>query len=205
MTGSWIPLAVAAVAGAIVFVIGRWDKLIEKGREFQKSLAESLGNGKLEWQDFAAVATKFIMAPVDAIIVFVEWIGRLIGWCRAAHAWLQDVLDGIGLVKGANARAAAIEADGSIYLQGFASGGFPSEGQLFFANEAGPEMVGTMGGRTAVANNDQIVEGIRQGVYDAVSAAMAQNNSDDRPIRVFLDSREIKAGQTRVNRAWGVG
>lgn len=205
MTGSWIPLAVAAVAGAIVFVIGKWDKLIEKGREFQKSLADSLGNGKLEWKDFAAVATKFIMAPVDAIIVFVEWIGRLIGWCRAAHAWLQDVLDGIGLVKGANARAAAIEADGSIYLQGFASGGYPSEGQLFVAREAGPEMVGAIGGRTAVANNDQIVEGIRQGVYDAVSAAMAQNNSDDRPIRVFLDSREIKAGQTRVNRAWGVG
>jgi hypothetical protein len=143
------------------------------------------------------------MAPVDAIITFIEWIGRLIGWCRAAHAWLQDVLDGINIV--ANRNAGKIADDGSIYLQGFASGGYPSEGQLFFANESGPEMVGTMGGRTAVANNDQIVEGIRQGVYDAVSAAMAQNNSDDRPIRVYLDSREIKAGQTRVNRAWGVG
>lgn len=89
----------------------------------------------------------------------------------------------------------------------YANGGFPDEGQLFFANENGvaPEMVGQIGNRTAVANNDQIVEGIRQGVYDAVSAAMTQNNSDDRPIKVYLDSREIKAGQQRLNRAWGVG
>lgn len=44
----------------------------------------------------------------------------------------------------------------------FAAGGFPSEGQLFIAREAGPELVGNLGNRTAVANNDQITEGIRQ-------------------------------------------
>ena len=208
MTGSWIPLAVAAVAGAIVFVIGRWDKLIAKGAEFQKSLADSLGNGKLEWQDFAAVVAQVIMAPIDAIIKFIGWIQALVGWCRSAHAWIQDVLDGLSFLDGfkkANSPTYNVFQDSSAWTSNFASGGFPSEGQLFVAREAGPEMVGAIGGRTAVANNDQIVEGIRQGVYDAVSAAMAQNNSDDRPIRVFLDSREIKAGQTRVNRAWGVG
>lgn len=84
----------------------------------------------------------------------------------------------------------------------FADGGFPTTGQLFFANEAGPEMVGTMGGRTAVANNEQIVEGIRQGVYDAVMAANSGGNNDVN-VKVFLDSREIKAGQQRLNRAWG--
>ena len=50
---------------------------------------------------------------------------------------------------------------------GFAEGGFPDAGQLFLAREAGPEMVGTIGGRTAVANNDQIVDGISKGVRDA--------------------------------------
>ncbi len=40
-------------------------------------------------------------------------------------------------------------------------------GQLFIAREAGAEMVGSIGGRTAVANNDQIVEGIYQGVAAA--------------------------------------
>ena len=84
----------------------------------------------------------------------------------------------------------------------FALGGFPDDGQLFIAREAGPELVGTMGGRTAVANNDQIVEGIRQGVYDAVVAANANGNSDV-SVKVYLDSREIRAGQERLARAWG--
>lgn len=51
---------------------------------------------------------------------------------------------------------------------GFAAeGGFPTTGQMFIARESGPEMVGTMGGRTAVANNDQIVSGVASGVASA--------------------------------------
>ena len=75
---------------------------------------------------------------------------------------------------------------------------------MFVARENGPEMVGTIGGRTAVANNDQIVEGIRQGVFEAVSAAMANGGSGDVSVKVYLDSREIKTGQQRLNRAMGV-
>lgn len=119
-------------------------------------------------------------------------------------AWIDSALQGFGLLKGINARVAQSTADGSIYLQGFASGGFPSEGQLFLANEgSAPEMVGTMGGRTAVATNGDIVEGIRQGVYEAVVAGN-NNGGGDVQVRVYLDSREIKAGQQRLNRAWGV-
>lgn len=53
-------------------------------------------------------------------------------------------------------------------LQWYAKGGFPEMGQLFIANEAGPEMVGKMGSRNAVANNNQIVDGIKNGVFEAV-------------------------------------
>ena len=55
--------------------------------------------------------------------------------------------------------------------KGFASGGFPDRGQMFIAREAGPELVGTIGGQTAVANNDQIIEGISAGVYNAIMSA----------------------------------
>ncbi len=48
-----------------------------------------------------------------------------------------------------------------------ADGGFVDQGQLFIAREAGAEMVGSIGNRTAVANNDQIVEGITYGVREA--------------------------------------
>ena len=60
----------------------------------------------------------------------------------------------------------------------FASGGFPSTGSLFIANEAGPEMVGTIGNRTAVVNNGQIVESIKAGVYEAMASAMANGGSN---------------------------
>ena len=55
---------------------------------------------------------------------------------------------------------------------GFASGGFPKSGQMFMARENGtPEMVGTIGGRTAVANNDQITSAIANAVYNAIVSA----------------------------------
>ena len=53
----------------------------------------------------------------------------------------------------------------------FAIGGFPTEGELFIAREQGPEMVGSINGRTAVANNDQIVESISIGVARAMAGA----------------------------------
>lgn len=60
-------------------------------------------------------------------------------------------------------------------LPKFAMGGFPEDG-LFLANHN--EMIGQFSnGRTAVANNTQIVEGISAGVYNAVSSAMAQYGS----------------------------
>ena len=54
----------------------------------------------------------------------------------------------------------------------YATGGFPTVGELFVAREAGPEMVGRIGSRTAVANNDQITTSIANAVYDAVSSAI---------------------------------
>nr|DAH77032.1 MAG TPA: minor tail protein [Caudoviricetes sp.] len=48
-----------------------------------------------------------------------------------------------------------------------ANGGYVDQGQLFIAREAGAEMVGSIGRRTAVANNDQIVESITYGVREA--------------------------------------
>lgn len=58
-----------------------------------------------------------------------------------------------------------------------ASGGFPDTGELFLAREAGPELVGRINGKTAVANNDQIVSGISSGVFNAVTSAMKGLNT----------------------------
>ena len=60
----------------------------------------------------------------------------------------------------------------SFNLQWYAKGGFPGMGEMFIARENGPELVGRMGNRNAVANNSQIVEGIKGGVKEAVIEAM---------------------------------
>jgi hypothetical protein len=57
----------------------------------------------------------------------------------------------------------------------FARGGFPDSGQMFVAREAGPELVGRIGRRTAVANNDQIVQGIASAVRSAMSGVNTPN------------------------------
>ena len=63
----------------------------------------------------------------------------------------------------------------SYTFSAYATGGFPTDGEMFIAREAGPEMVGSIGNRTAVVNNDQIVESVSKGVYQAVSTAMGQS------------------------------
>lgn len=78
---------------------------------------------------------------------------------------------------------------------GFAGGGFPDAGQLFIAREAGAEMVGSLGGHTAVANNDQIVEGIREGV----EAAMERQNQLLRRQNELLQALLEKEGSAEIN------
>lgn len=93
------------------------------------------------------------------------------------------------------------------YPKGFetyAKGGFPDVGEMFIAREAGPEMVGRIGNRTTVANNDQIVEGISEGVYGAVLAAMkASEGNGNQAFNIYLDGRQITAAIEQRQRERG--
>ena len=76
-------------------------------------------------------------------------------------------------------------------LLGYASGGYPTSGQVFVARENGlPEMVGSIGGRTAVANNDQIVEAVSIGVYNAVVDAMSRTSNNQHQ-SIIIGGREV--------------
>lgn len=83
-------------------------------------------------------------------------------------------------------------------LSYYATGGHPQSGEMFVARENGiPEMVGRMGNRTTVANNDQIVEGVSSGVAAAVYRVMSEVMSvrHEQPItvnnRVTLDGKVV--------------
>lgn len=96
-----------------------------------------------------------------------------------------------------------------------ADGGFVDQGQLFIAREAGAEMVGSIGRRTAVANNDQIVEGIatatREGNEDLINAlyAVAQQiiaemrNQDNGGGGGYDFDRAVRDAQRRNARMYG--
>lgn len=99
-----------------------------------------------------------------------------------------------------------IKALSGFSVRNFIMGGFPTPGQLFIANEPGnPEMVGSIGGRTAVANTSQITQGIAQAVYQAFVAA--QNTENQQPIDITvtvpLDGRTVYRNQERVRQGMG--
>ena len=101
-------------------------------------------------------------------------------------------------------------------IEAYASGGTPETGELFLAREAGAELVGSIGRRTTVANNDQIVEGISVGVRDAneevvnalyAAASQIVRAVDAKDTAAYIDgrkiSKEVTTGQNRMNRMYG--
>ena len=83
----------------------------------------------------------------------------------------------------------------------YAEGGFPRVGEMFIARENGPEMIGEMGGRTTVANNDQIVSGIASGVEAGMSESEALLREQNMLLRQLL----AKENTVKVapSAAWG--
>lgn len=82
-----------------------------------------------------------------------------------------------------------------------ANGGFPNTGQMFIAREAGPELVGKIGNRNAVVNNDQIVSSVANGVapavYAAVKAAISESSQNGDAIVINLDGKKIAESTVR--------
>lgn len=84
----------------------------------------------------------------------------------------------------------------SVSIPRYANGGFVDQGQLFIAREVGAEMVGSIGRRTAVANNDQIVDGITYGVREA---------NDDVVTAIYAVAQQIIAEMRNQDNGGGGG
>ncbi len=105
----------------------------------------------------------------SAINWIIRGINSLLEGFNKAVSWAGDLIGqnwgGISLVKEVHLNR----------ISTYAGGGFPNTGEMFIARENGlTEMVGRMGNRAAVANNDQIVRGIALGVRSAVTDAAAE-------------------------------
>lgn len=100
----------------------------------------------------------------------------------------------------------------SFGISWYEKGGFPGMGEMFIARENGPELVGKMGNHTAVANNNQIVDGIESGVFRAVmdafnaSGYLGKSNNEN-PVYIEFTMkcgeetlyRSLKKGEEKYN------
>ena len=164
---------------------------------------------KTALEPVATWITTYIITPIKNVIdPIIDLINKITGWCATPETktitvtqrqvlqvvkqetgkdttveQLQDYGDAFNILGGKKSNTNNNNNPFNINLEELeykAAGGFVNEGQLFIAREAGPEMVGSMNGRTAVANNDQIVEGIASGVASGQAeqnALLRQQNS----------------------------
>lgn len=115
-------------------------------------------------------------------------------------------------VTGALTNKKKKKASGGVYKNGqwhditnFAAGGSPMSGEMFIAREAGPELVGTIGGNTAVMNNDQIVASVSAGVAQAVASVLGGGNTNEITIKVDSETlyRAVKKGERKASGRYG--
>lgn len=81
----------------------------------------------------------------------------------------------------------------------YANGGFPEKGDLFIANEREPELIGSMGNRSVVANNAQITEGIAEASYSGMKRALQEvpiSNKTD----VYVGTKQLTDVITKERR-----
>jgi len=134
-----------------------------------------------------------INSLMDGFTDVVEWAADIIGEDWGGMTLIQEV------------------SFSRIAVPTYATGGFPEQGQMFIANEAGAELVGNIGRRTAVANNDQIVSGIAGGVAEAneeQNALLREQNSLLRAILekdsgVYLDGKNLTNSVEKYQRERG--
>ena len=144
-----------------------YDKILEQVDTMKKRI-EGIGTAVV---DFISNSYKTV---INGIFSKIE---------NFINTFIRGLNNAIGIVNkipGVN-----ITTVSTLSIPRLAEGGIVGEGQMFIAREAGPELVGNIGRKTAVANNDQIVSGIEAGVYRAMVAANSGNGGGSQTIRII--------------------
>lgn len=222
---TWVSNAISWISEQVPQVI---DKVIEFFSGIPQKIADALGGIKEKIVDWGSDCIEWFTTELPKVINnVIDWFSKIpdaladIGknmikglWNGIVSVgdWLYDRLEQIfgglwDVVSGFfSGFGQGFEASYDPVPQ-YATGGFPVQGQMFLARETGPELVGTIGSRSAVVNNEQIVESVSQGVYNAVRAALsAGNSSGSNPLHVnlYLDGKQIASAVEKVQRERGL-
>lgn len=125
----------------------------------------------------------------DAIYNFIQ---KPIEYITGLWNYFTSLITGKEIEIQAKTQVANATRSAGRYVKGNATGGFPKSGEMFIANENGnAELIGNFGGgQTGVANNIQIIEGIKQGVLEALRESNSNNNQS---IKVYVGNKEVSA------------
>ncbi len=168
--------------------------IVEKSINLMNKLLSSLQESLQNIMNSVFPLIKTVIAAIVTLIgtIIGSFIGGPIGAAIGGLAGL-----GISSILAAVIKTPTIKLEKLDYPDKYpkielnATGGFPSMGQMFIAREAGPELVGTIGSRNAVVNNDQIVESVSAGVYKAVREAMNGGQANGQKAVITLDKRVL--------------
>lgn len=211
-TGVGIPLGLglmlAGAAGLGTVVAVNWDFLVDKVKGIWESI-KKFWNTYIApvftakwWINLGKTCINGLISGfeggINGIIgAFEGMINWIVGGLNKISFDVPDWVPGIGgKTFGFNISTVSFSR---VSIPRLAEGGFPEQGQMFIAREAGAEMVGNIGRRTAVANNDQIVTGIAGGVAEAneeQNVLLREQNSLLRAILekdsgVYLDGKSL--------------
>lgn len=176
--------------------VKKWWKNTTAGKEVKKFTANVKKNGSGWWSD---VKTEWKEKVINA----GKTLKIGISFAKNALSNLWSSVTGFFGDRTVNVSTKATKkADGGVFSGGswkpikkYAVGGLPNMGQMFVAREAGPELVGTLGGHTAVMNNDQIVSsvsfGVAQAVKEVIQPLLKTSVGNNRPIQISLDGKVI--------------
>lgn len=153
----------AALVYAIDQVAANWDKMTDGER------AISIFGGLAAAAGLLAVALGACQSALTMGIAAAAIIGGVVAITAAVSAATKRAESELNAMN-------AQQINSQRQIKGYATGGFVDSGEVFIAREAGAEMVGAIGNRTAVANNDQIVDGISEGVAYANVGVVAAIN-----------------------------
>lgn len=223
-TGAGIPLGlgllVAGGVGLAASIAPHWDFLVEKVKEIWGKIKAFWDEHiapiftKEWWLNLAKTCGNGLMGGFEkAINGIIGMFENMINWVvRGLNKISFDIPEWVPLIGGKSFGINISEVQFKrVKLPTFAEGGFPETGELFVAREAGAEMVGSIGRRTAVANNDQIVAGIASGVAEANSEQNSLLREQNTLLRALLekdtstniDGRRLSKELERVHRGMG--
>ena len=208
------------VIGVISFIVnfftGRWDLLgnslsvIGDGilRMFEGIIKAGAG--------FIEAITSFIIGVINTIGHFVfsiagfivDIINGLLGMINAFINEKRELLDfvGFGWVQPFNLWQKPEWKDIEFEVPKFANGGFPQKGVFMYNEGKYSEMLGTVNGKTAVANNDQIASAIASALipmFGEVVNAVQSISDTDKVTIIKVDSREIARAATNGQKKLG--